>query len=226
MGVVLLRTPLQYDLVPVTGLTAYCEVVLNEASSGWGPEASIIVADTMLSEWPPEFDTQGHPYPIDAYDQLRYRLGVLYALEGQPAEASRVMSEIIDTPIIRDSSWVTPAEQFLRAYQKSDDLYTACQQAQFCNLRDAFRTMVKNSTTDDPSQTLEYLQTHGVTIRSSSLFDFDKDGEAERWLIIQPKVGAKLEFWILSRMQEGIQAIFVQVFEAGESLPYYYEPAG
>ena len=219
-------TPLQYELAPVTGFTVYCEVVFDEAASGWGPEASIIVANAMLGVWPPESDTHGHPFPADAYDQLRYRLGVLYALAGQPSEASRVMSEIIDTPIVPDSSWVTPAEQFLRAYQKSDDLLIACQPAQFCNLRDALRTMVKNSATDDPTQALEYLRTHGVTIRSSSLFDFDKDGQAERWMIIQPKVEAKLEFWILSRMQTGVQAVFVQVFEAGETLPYYHEPAG
>ena len=219
-------TPLQYELKPVTGLTAFCEVVFDEATSGWGPEASIIVANTMLGVWPPKTDIQGHPYPPDAYDQLRFRLGVLYALAVQTSEASRVMSEIIDTPIVPDSTWVTPAQAFLRVYQGSDDLFTACQQTQFCNLRDALRTMVNNSATHEPTQALEFLQAHGVTIRSSGLFDFDIDGQAERWMIIRPKAEAKLEFWILSRMQTGVQAVFVQVFEAGESLPYYHEPAG
>jgi len=219
-------TPLQYELIPVTGLTAFCELVLDEASSGWGPEASIIVANAMLGIWPPESDTQGRPYPADAYDQLRYRLGVLYALAGQSSDASRVMSEIIDIPIVADSSWMAPAEQFLRVYQKSDDLFIACQQSQFCNLRDALRSMAKNSATDDPFEALEYLRTHGVTIRSSGPFDFDKDGQAERWVIIQPKAEAKQEFWILYRFQTGVQAVFVQVFEASDSLPYYHEPAG
>ena len=219
-------TPLQYELKPVKGLTAYCEVVFDEATSDWGPEASIIVANAMLGVWPPETDLQGHPYPADAYDQLRYRLGVLYALANQPSEANRVISEIIDTPIVPDSTWITPAQAFLRAYQGPDYLLTACQQAQSCNLRDALRTLVNNSATNDPTQALEFLRAHGVTIRSSGLFDFDKDGQAERWIIIQPQVEAKLEFWILSLMQTGVQAVFVQVFEAGESLPYYHEPAG
>jgi hypothetical protein len=86
--------------------------------------------------------------------------------------------------------------------------------------------MVKNSTANDPSQALEYLQSHGISIRSSGLMDFDADGQDERWMIILPKPGAKLEYWILSRMQTGIQAVFVQLFEAGESLPYFHEPAG
>ena len=219
-------TPLQYELKPVSGLTSYCEVVLDAATSGWGPEASIIVANAMLGVWPPKTDVQGHPYPADAYDQLRYRLGVFYALAGQSSEANRVLSEIIDTPVIPDSTWVIPAQGFLHSYQRSDDIFSACQQAEICNLRDALRTMVKKSGTDDPTQALEFLQAHGVTIRSSGLFDFDKDGQVERWIIIQPKAETKLEFWILSQMQVGVQAIFVQVFEAGESLPYYHEPVG
>lgn len=219
-------TQLQYELIPVTGLSAYCEVVLDEASSGWGPEAAINIAKVMLEVWPPETDIQGHPYPADAYDKLRYRLGALYAIAGQPFETGWIMSEIINAPIVPSSTWVTPAEEFLRAYQGLDNLFTACQQAQFCNLRDALRSMVKNSATDDPTLALEYLRTHGVPTRSSGLFDFDKDGQVERWMIIQPKPGAKLEFWILSRMKTGVQAVFVQVFEAGETLPYYHEPAG
>jgi hypothetical protein len=136
------------------------------------------------------------------------------------------MSEIINTPIVPESTWGAPAEEFLRIYKTPDDLFIACQQAQFCNLRDALGTMVKNSTTDDPALVLQYLQSHGVITRSSGLLDFDGDGQAERWMIIQPKPEAKLEFWILSRMYTGVQAVFIQLFEAGESLPYFHEPAG
>ena len=219
-------TPLKYELVPVEGQLTYCEIVFDEASTGWGPEAAISIATPLLDIWPPEQDTRGHPYPPDALDQLRYRLGVLSALADQSQDATRIMSEIIDTPAVSDSSWVTPAQQFLRLYQKPEDLFVACQQAQFCNLRDALRTMVRYSATDDPSQVLSYLQRHGVILRSSSLFDFDQDGQAERWMIIVPKAEAKLEFWILSKMGNEIQPVFVQLFEAGEAYPSYHEPAG
>jgi hypothetical protein len=219
-------TGLQYKLVPIKDLRAYCAVALDTASSGWGPEAAINIANSILEIWPPDTNIQGQPYPADAYDQLRYRLGVLYALAGQPSETIRIMSEIINTPIVPDSSWVTPAEQFLHLYKTPDDLFSACQQAQFCNLRDALRTMVKNSATHDPALALQYLQNHAVITRSSGLLDFDGDGQAERWMIIQPKPDAKLEFWILSKMQTGVQALFVQVLEAGTFLPYIHEPIG
>jgi hypothetical protein len=219
-------TPLQYKLEPVNDLRAYCEVALDEASSGWGPEAAINIANPMLEIWPPETDTNGHPYPIDAKDQLRYHLGVLYALADKPSEAIRIITEIINTPTVPDSTWVTFAEQFLRAYKTPGDLFTACQQAQFCSLRDALRTMVKYSATDDPALALQYLQNHGVITRSSGLLDFDGDGQVERWMIIQPKTNSKLEFWILERTPAGVQAVFVQLFEAGESLPYFHQPAG
>ncbi len=217
--------PLSYKLVPVYDLRAYCEDVLAAATAGWGPEAALTVATTMLEIWPPETDTAGHPYPDDAYDQLRYQIGVLYALADQPSEAINMMSEIINTPVVPDSSWVTPAEEFLRIYQQPPDLLSACQTAQYCNLHDALITMVQYSSTDDPSQALQYLQANGLTTRSSGLTDFDADGQQERWMVIQPKPGAKLEYWILSRMQSGVQAVFVKVLEPGETLPYLHEPA-
>ena len=219
-------SPLQYDLVPLTGLESYCEIVLDTASSGWGPSAVISVTLPLLEIWPPETDMQGKPYPLDAYDELRYRLGVLYALNGQPSEANRYMDEIINSPIVPDSTWVLPAQNFLLAYQGPEDLFTACQQAQYCNLRDAMRTMVASSGMDDTAQVLTYLQNNGVSTRSSGLFDFDLDGQNERWMIIQPTPGAKLEFWILSQTLDGVQAVFVKVLEGAESTPYYHEPSG
>jgi hypothetical protein len=219
-------TPLVYKLFPVYDLRTYCEDVLNAASTGWGAEAAITVASSMLGIWPPETDAQGIPYPVDAYDQLRYRLAVLYALADQPDQAISTFSEIIDTPIIPESTWVAPSEEFLGTYQSPADLYIACQKSQYCNMRDALQTMVKYSSTNDPSQALQYLQTHGIITRSSGLLDFDADGKLERWMIIQPKPNAKLEYWILSQMRSGVQAVFVKVFEAGETLPYFHEPAG
>jgi hypothetical protein len=219
-------SPFQYSLFPVYDLRAYCEQVLDTATTSWGPEAAIVVAETMLPFWPPETDLQGQPYPPDAYDQLRYRLGVLYALADQPTDSTRIMNEIVDTPIVPESSWVTPANEFLQAYQQPEDVYSACQQAQYCNLHDALATLVSYSQAEDPSQALQYLQSHGITIHSSGLMDFDGDDQAERWMIIQPKPEAKLEYWILSRARTGIQPVFVKTIEAGDSLPFFHQPAG
>ena len=221
-----LPSTLHYELNPVRDLGAYCEEVLNQASRGWGPDEAIVIANSMLEIWPPDMDIQGRPYPPDAIDGLRYRLGILYALADQPEEAEHNLSQVIDTPIVPDSSWVKPAEEFLLQYQQGAGIYPACQQAQLCNLRDALQTLVKNSAANEPSQAVAYLQDHGVVIRSSGFMDFDGDGQVERWLIIQPRPETKLEFWILTPTQAGVQAVFVQIFEAGESLPYFHEPAG
>jgi hypothetical protein len=225
-GTIFLLSPSQYELVPVSGLEAYCEIIIDTASSAWGPEVAITVTLPLLEIWPPETDRKGNPYQPDAYDELRYRLGVLYALAGQQSEADRYLTEIINTPIVPESSWVSPAQEFLNVYQAPADLYTACQSAQYCNLRDALRAMASTSGMDETAQVLTYLENNGVAVRSSSFFNFDLDGQDERWMILQPSPESKLEFWILSKMLNGVQAVFVQIFEGTESFPYYHEPAG
>jgi hypothetical protein len=225
-GTIFMLSPLQYELVPVSGLEAYCEIIIDTASSAWGPEAAITVTLPLLEIWPPETDRKGNPYPPDAYDELRYRLGVLYTLAGQQSEAYRYLTEIINTPIVPESSWVSLAQEFLNVYQTPEDLYIVCQQTQYCNLRDALRTMASTSGMDETAQVLTYLENNGVAVRSSGFFDFDLDGQDERWMILQPSPESKLEFWILSKMLNGVQAVFVQIFEGTESFPYYHEPAG
>jgi hypothetical protein len=219
-------SPAQYSLIPVSGQEAYCEIILDTSSAFWGPDSAISVTLPLLDIWPPDQDINGNLYPPDAYDELRYRLGILYALAGQPSEAVRYLSEIVNSPTIPNSEWINPAQEFLNVYMEPADLITACKGAQYCNLRDALCTMVNLSGMDESSQILTYLRNNGVTIRSSGLFDFDLDGQDERWMIIKPNSESKLEFWILSELQDGIQAVFVQVLEGIESLPYYHEPVG
>jgi len=217
---------LQYELVLQEGFLAYCQLVIDEATANWGPDATISIITPLLDLWPPEQDIKGQPYPVDAPDQLRYRLAVEYALADNQSRALSLLSEIIDTPTVPDSAWVTPAEEFLRTYQKPEHLYITCQQAQNCNLRDAMHTMVKYSATDDPSIALGYLERQGVKVVSSGRLDFDQDGQDERWMIIQPRPEEKLEFWILSNRENDVQAVFVEVWDAGQSYPYFHEPAG
>ncbi len=88
------------------------------------------------------------------------------------------------------------------------------------------KTMVAYSQASDPAQALQYLQSHGLVTRSSGWFDFDSDGEDERWMVIQPKPEAKLEYWILAQGTAGVQAVFVKGLEPGDGLPYEHEPAG
>ena len=219
-------SPLTYELVPLPESLAFCDLVLEAAFSSWDPLAALVVAAPLLESWPPQVDIDGHPYPMDTLDQLRYRLGLASALAGQISQAVEYLDLVVDSPTTSASRWIEPARQFLQAYLRPEDIYTACRTADLCNMRDALRLLVHLSGLNEPAQVWSYLKNHGVTITSSGLFDFDLDGQDERWLIIQPSPDAKLEFWILSETVSAVQAVFVEVFEAGKSLPYYHQPAG
>ena len=217
---------LLYELVPQEGFLAYCQLILDEATAHWGPEATISIITPLLDLWPPEQDTHGQPYPLDAPDQLRYQLAVEYALANLPSQAIDLMNGLINTPTVPDTAWVVSAEEFLRTYQKPEDIYIACQQAQTCNMRDAMQTLLGYSATADPSIALGFLERQGVKVVSSGRLDFEQDGQDERWMIIQPRPEAKLEFWILSNRGNDVQAVFVEIWDADQSYPYFHEPAG
>jgi hypothetical protein len=55
-GTIFNTSPLKYDLVPVSGYEAYCQIILETASSAWGPDAAISVTLPLLDIWPPVVD--------------------------------------------------------------------------------------------------------------------------------------------------------------------------
>jgi hypothetical protein len=218
--------PLQYTISPYPDLLGYCETIVNHAALAWGPQAALDLAEPLLPDWPPAADPSGKPYPAGAHDAWRYRLGVYHALLGQQIEAQSYFNEIIANPTVPDSPWIAPAQQFLDTYQAPKDLYTACQQASFCNLRQALKAMLEFSGAANPAQAIDFLAHNGVTIAASSSFDFDLDGQDERWLTIRPAPDKLLEFWILTAVPRGVQALFVQTTLVSDLQPYYYEPMG
>jgi len=218
--------PFQYTVHPIPGLQAYCETIVDHAALRWGPQAALSLAEPLLELWPPEQDTARRPYPADALDAWRFRLGVYHATLGNQAEAQRYLSEIITTPAIPTSTWIAPAQTFIDNYTGPAGLYRACQAAPFCNLRSAIQTLTAASEQSDPSQALAYLVQAGVSTRASGYFDFNRDGQEERWLTIQPLPNQKLEFWILAPTASGTQAVFVQLIEDNSPEPYYADPEG
>lgn len=218
-------SPLLYSLYPVTSLLPYCEIAVGNAVDKWGAQASITILDTLLPLWPPVSDTQGRPYPPDAIDQQRFQLAMAYALAGNAQVALDRLAQLVDSPTIPDSSWISLARDF-KDKLDSRGLISACQMTALCNLRDALMETVLSAKLDDPAGLPDYLRSQGVSIVSSGRMDFDQDGEVETWVIIQPKPGAKPEFWILYRTNLGARAVFVQLFEANDTLPFFHQPAG
>lgn len=218
--------PQQYAIAPQPGLEAVCEVAVDHAALKWGAEPALALAQPILQVWPPQVDLEGKPYSADALDEWRFRLGIYQALTGNQTEAVQSLTDLVNNPTVLFSTWSSLAGQFLERYKSPKDLYIACQGMPTCNLRDALQTMVAFSGASEPSQAVAFLQQNGVSIRSSAYFDFDSDGYPERWVTVQPAPLEKLEFWILAQVPRGLQAIFVQIIEDNDPIPYYYEPQG
>lgn len=215
-------TPLVFAIDPGTTVSGYCETVIDHAALAWGAETALTLAEPLLPVWPPEQDPNGKPYPADASDGWRYRLGMYQALAGHATQALSYMNAIVTSPTVADSTWIRPAEQFIAAYQSPEDLYRACQAAPTCNLHLAIQTLARSSGLDDPSDVLEYLRLAGMETRVSGYFDFDGDGLADRWMSVRPRPTDKLEFWVLlCAPQGGVQAFFIQIYEVNQPEPFY-----
>jgi hypothetical protein len=131
---------------------------------------------------------------------------------------------ILDTPTSTQSSWIEPAHAFITTYQGPEDLYRACLAAPGCNLHHAIQEMVYRSGISSPAFARQFLLENGVVGRTSGYFDFDGDGSEEAWLTLRPQAEAKLEFWIFAATASGVQAVFVQVYEANVPQPYLHDP--
>jgi len=71
---------------------------------------------------------------------------------------------------------------------------------------------------------INVLENSGVTVGSSGYFDFDNDGESERWVVIRHSPGTPLEFWIMQPNETGVSAIFIVTLETDAPRLTYLEP--
>jgi hypothetical protein len=198
-----------YKVEPLPGALFFCEYILDHAENEWGPEAAIQIMEKLIPIWPPQVDENKNPYPPDALDELRYRLGVNHALAGNSKEAKDYLTLIVNTPTIPDSQWVQPAREFLEFYKLPEDVYTACLGARDCNPSYALKYLIKNLNPINLEDAVQILSDLGVNITSSSYFDFDGEKQDERWITVKHRPAAQLEYWILANSLKGGKAIFV-----------------
>lgn len=196
-----------YEVKPVPATLYLCEFIIDQAASRWGQAAAVQVIEQLLPSWPPEKNEQGKAYPADAPDELRYRLGIAHALQGDPDRARDVLNDLATNPTISTSRWVEPAAQFLADYQNQEQIYSACLASKACDAQAALASLLDQLDLASGQDPIEALWQTGVTLRSSGYFDFDGDEQKERWFIVQDRPLEKLNLWILANTPEGVQAL-------------------
>jgi hypothetical protein len=213
-----------FNFQPDIPLLSYCEYVIDHSAQMWGADTTLRLANILEGVWPPDIDTRGKPYPVDGLDRLNFRIAVYYALNGDRERSVQRLNELIQNPGAPGGQWVTAAEEFLDAYQTAQDLYRACALTDLCSSHLALTRLVESIAPSEYSRIHSYLQSYGVDLRSTGLFDFDGDGQLDRWLILRHAPGQKLEFWILVRAPGRIKAFFVDITDSGEPHIRYREP--
>jgi hypothetical protein len=205
-----------FQLEPEPSIVEYCEITVEHAARLWGVDVSAELMEAVLPYWPPERRADGRLYPADARDEWLYRLGVSHALAGNTEQARSYLQEVLDFPSQPESNWQSRIEDFLEIYQTEDNLYKACTQSVHCDPRAALKYLITRIPVERYERAHVDLRTAGVALRSSGLFDFDRDGELERWLIVQHREDQNLELWILARDTENIHALFVGDAESAQ----------
>jgi len=212
-----------YLLHPNPGTLSLCRYVIEHASATWGATAASRVMESLLPYWPPEVDEAGKPYAPEAKDELRFRLGVLYALEGQKEASLRTLQAIVTSPAAPDNRWIAAAQRFMTVYQQPQGLYSACVEADFCNPDLALKSLIESLSPQDYPTLLEILRQAGVGLRTRGYFDFDGDSNNEIWFTLRHHSGEKLEFWIVVPYPQGIKAFLLDQVETNLPLLTYYD---
>jgi hypothetical protein len=214
----------EFTVDPNPATLSFCRLIAEHAANLWGPAAAIPIMETVLPDWPPELAEDGKPFPADAKDEWRYRLGVYHALEGDYSGAIDYFNGIIASPSAPNSRWVILAQQFLDIYQNPEDLYKSCVQAEFCDSGHALRRIVASLPPVAYPQVLTFLWERGVSQRASGYFDFDGDETSEVWFTVRHHPGERLELWILVPTRDRIEAVFVENVDSDKPGLAYYDP--
>ena len=209
--------PPHFKMQPNPSTLAYCERALDHAYRQWGAAVASQFAQTLLPDWAPATNLEGKPYPPDARDELRFRLAIFYALQGEYDQATTALNEIINKPSAPDSHWAAESRRFLDGFRSPQDIYKACINLQTCDARQALRYLIESQPGGSYPSILASLWNWGVTQRAAGYYDFDGDGSTEIWITVQHRPGEKLEFWIIASYLEGIKAFYVDMVDS--SLP-------
>jgi hypothetical protein len=202
-----------YSLDPQIEVLNVCEFVLEHAEKFWGPHAAAQIIEELLPVWPPPKDIDGEVYPLDAADELRFKLGINYALLRESKKAKDILAGIISNPSTTNSAWITPAQEFLDIYKLPDDIYRACVNTIYCDADFALSDLVEQLPAEEFPKISQHLLDWGIETLASGFFDFEKDSQPERWFTTRHRPIEKLGFWILVGFPEGGKALKISTVD-------------
>lgn len=192
---------------------SYCDLIVQHAVQNWGPQATIQVLEQALPALAASQPDTNPDLVTRIKDEWRLRLALAYALTGNVEKARGWLEEIVAKPAQANSEWLASAQQLLQIYRTPTDVYQACIQSAGCIPAQAVNILINNhlqqvrqaqSTNEDA---LVLLGKAGAQIRAAGYFDFDLDGQKERWFTLRHRPFEKLELWILVVTKPGEQAI-------------------
>jgi hypothetical protein len=207
-------TDASYAVKPDPTTFPLCRYLVDQAANLWGPEAAIQIMEPLLDDWPPAQDESGQPFLADTADEWRFRLGIYHALLGESDQAIQYMTEIVTDPSDPASRYLAPAAAFLEAYQEPEDNYRACLPAPFCDPQRAMEYLLNQAEIPEGMDPIKFLTDQGAVMRAQGFFDFDNDGQGERWFTLRHRPLEKLDFWILAPQKEGIKGLFAGYLES------------
>ena len=145
-----------------------------------------------------------------------------------PWQESVIKLSILSTPSLKSpsvprSNWIKPAQDFLENYQEGKNLYKACTLTTFCQPGVALSGLI--ATVPSDKDVLSFLRESGVDLSASGYFDFEDDGESERWFNVRHRPREKPEFWIIAAHEAGLEGIQVTQVESNPPEFEILEPA-
>jgi hypothetical protein len=200
-----------YELQPTSQTLPLCSFVIDHAVNSWGPGIASKLMETLLPDWPPDKQIDGKPYPVDAAEEFRFRLGVYQALAGDLQASDRTFQSLAQISSPQASKWATAANNFQEKSQSS--LYSACVDAQFCDASLVLQRLITVLPVQSYPSLLSELRNAGVVLRSSGYFDFDGDEIKEIWFSVRHHPGERLEFWIAIPSQSQIFPLKITVID-------------
>jgi hypothetical protein len=205
-----------YLFEPNPDTLSFCGFLADHAANTWGYEPAIQLMEIVLPDWPPDEDINGDPYPAEARDEWRYKLGLYHAQLGNFDGANGYLIELTTNPADPGSDWVAQGRNFLENYRQPVDVYRACVSVKACSARDALNYLINIHPRQDDQDTVEFLWQSGVSLRASGYFDFDLDEQAERWFTVRHRPLEILELWIVADSVQGDKGLFVSTVETSQ----------